>query len=143
MLKDTRVLAVQIDSSLFDELDEYVKGEKISKQQYISSLIKNDLEQKHQQKQEAEVKQTEDAPAKSWERDDVMKAIDDFIIKNGRVPSQKEYKNENGLPSYGAAGRSLDISLAQYGQKRLNELSEEGKIEQSGEPLFGEPVMNM
>ena len=26
--------------------------------------------------------------------------IDDFIIKNGRVPSQKEYKNENGLPSY-------------------------------------------
>lgn len=143
MLKDTRVLAVQIDSSLFDELDEYVKGEKMSKQQYISSLIKNDLEQKHQQKQEAEVKQTEDAPAKSWERDDVMKAIDDFIIKNGRVPSQKEYKNENGLPSYGAAGRSLYISPAQYGQKRLNELLEEGKIEQSGEPLFGEPVMNM
>lgn len=139
MLKDTRVLAVQIDSSLFDELDEYVKGEKISKQQYISSLIKNDLEQK----QEAEVKQTEDATAKSWERDDVMKAIDDFIIKNGRVPSQKEYKNENGLPSYGAAGRSLDISPAQYGQKRLNELSEEGKLGQSGEPLFGEPVMNM
>lgn len=143
MLKDTRVLAVQIDSSLFDELDEYVKGEKMSKQQYISSLIKTDLEQKQRQKQEAEVKQTEDAPAKSWERDDVMKAIDDFIIKNGRVPSQKEYKNENGLPSYGAAGRSLNISPAQYGQQRLSELLNADSIEQADNQQFGEPVMNM
>ncbi len=143
MLKDTRVLAVQIESSLFDELDDYVKGEKISKQQYISSLIKTDLKQKQRQNQEAEIKQTEDIQQKSWEKDDVMKAIDDFIIKNGRVPSQKEYKNENGLPSYGAAGRSLDISPAQYGQRRLSELSETGKIEHSDEPAIGEPVMNM
>ncbi len=85
MLKDTRVLAVQIESSLFDELDDYVKGEKISKQQYISSLIKTDLKQKQRQNQEAEIKQTEDIQQKSWEKDDVMKAIDDFIIKNGRV----------------------------------------------------------
>lgn len=143
MAKDTRVLAVQIDSSLFDKLDDYVKGEKISKQQYISNLIENDLEQKQQQSQEIEVKHTEDVPAKSWEKEDVMKAIDDFIIINGRVPSQKEYKNENGLPSYGAAGRSLDISPAQYGQQRLSELLNAGSIEQGdGQPL-DEPVMNM
>lgn len=143
MAKDTRVLAVQIDSSLFDKLDDYVKGEKMSKQQYISNLIENDLEQKQRQSQEIEVKHTEDAPAKSWEKEDVMKAIDDFIIKNGRVPSQKEYKNENGLPSYGAAGRSLDISPAQYGQQRLSELSNAGLIEQGDGQQFDEPVMNM
>lgn len=143
MAKDTRVLAVQIDSSLFDELDDYVKGEKISKQQYISNLIKNDLELKHRQSQEIEVKHTEESPAKSWEKEDVMKAIDDFIIKNGRVPSQKEYKNENGLPSYGAAGRSLDISPAQYGQQRLNELLNAGLIEQADSQQLGVPVMNM
>lgn len=143
MAKDTRVLAVQIDSSLFDKLDDYVKGEKMSKQQYISNLIENDLEQKQRQSQEIEVKHTEDAPVKSWEKEDVMKAIDDFIIKNGRVPSQKEYKNENGLPSYGAAGRSLDISPAQYGQQRLNELLNAGSIEQGDGQQLDEPVMNM
>ncbi len=143
MLKDTRVLAVQIDSSLFDELDEYVKGEKISKQQYVSNLIKNDLEQKQKMNQEIEVKHTEESQTKSWEKEDVMKAIDDFIIKNGRVPSQKEYKNENGLPSYGAAGRSLDISPAQYGQQRLNELLNTGLIEQSDGQQFGGLAMNM
>ncbi len=143
MLKDTRVLAVQIDSSLFDELDEYVKGEKISKQQYVSNLIKNDLEQKQKMNKEIEVKHTEESQTKSWEKEDVMKAIDDFIIKNGRVPSQKEYKNENGLPSYGAAGRSLDISPAQYGQQRLNELLNAGLIEQSDGQQFGGLAMNM
>lgn len=143
MVRNTRVLAVQVDNDLFDELDKYVGEEGITKQRYISDLIAGDLEQKMQQRQEIEVRQTEEAQQRGWERDDVMKAIDDFIIQNGRVPSQKEYKNENGLPSYGAAARCLETSPAQYGQRRLEELSYDGFAELPEEQELEEPIMQM
>ena len=143
MNRNTRVLAVQVENELFDEQDKYVGEAGITKQRYISDLIANDLEQKQQQRQEIEVKQTEDASQRGWERDDVMKAIDNFIIQNGRAPSQKEYKNENGLPSYGAAGRCLGASPAQYGQRRLEELFYEGFAELSEEQKPEEPIMSM
>lgn len=142
MVKDTRVLAVQLENDLFDKLDSHIKEEGITKQRYISDLIANDLEQKQQQRQEIEVKQVDDTQPKGWEKEDVMKAIDDFIVKNGRVPSQKEYKNENGLPSYGAAGRCLEMSPAQYGQQRMSELFYEGLAEQPEENIEN-PIMNM
>lgn len=51
MVKDTRVLAVQLENDLFDKLDSHIKEEGITKQRYISDLIANDLEQKQQQRQ--------------------------------------------------------------------------------------------
>lgn len=141
MNRNTRVLAVQVENDLFDELDKYVSGEGITKQKYISDLIAGDLEQKMKQRQEIAVKQTEEEQQRGWERDDVMRAIDDFIIQNGRVPSQKEYKNENGLPSYGAAARCLETSPAQYGQRRMEKLFYEGFTEPQEEQE--EPSMSM
>ena len=47
------------------------------------------------------------------------------MLENGRIPSQKEFKNENGLPSYGAAGRALDTSPAEYMRERFDVLMEE------------------
>ena len=143
MNRNTRVLAVQVDNDLFDELDKYVSGESITKQKYISNLIAGDLEQKQRQRQEIEVTQTEDALQRGWEKEDVMKAIDAFIIQNGRAPSQKEYKNENGLPSYGAAGRCLETSPAQYGQRRVEKMFYEGFTELSEEQEPEEPIMSM
>lgn len=143
MSRETRVLAVQVDNDLFDELDKYVSEAGITKQRYISDLIAGDLEQKMKQRQEIEVKQTDDIQQRGWEKEDVMKSIDDFIIQNGRVPSQKEYKNENGLPSYGAAARCLETSPAQYGQQRLNELLYNGFAEPAEEQEFESPMMQM
>lgn len=109
-----RVLAVQMSDDLFDKLGEYVKETGVTKQNYINDLVRKDI-MNHKQVQEIN-------PQKVWDRENVEKAIDDFIKINDRIPSQKEFKNENGLPSYGAAGRCLEESPAQYCQRKFNEI---------------------
>ena len=51
------------------------------------------------------------------------------MIENGRIPTQKEFKNENGLPSYNAAGRALEVSPAEYMKERFDEVMAEGQEE--------------
>lgn len=109
-----RVLAVQMSDDLFDKLGEYVKESGVTKQNYINELVRKDI-MSHRQSQEV-------SQPKVWDRENVEKAIDDFIKINDRIPSQKEFKNENGLPSYGAAGRCLEESPAQYCQRKFNEI---------------------
>lgn len=137
-MSEKRILAVEIDNALFDELDDFVKKNGLSKKQYVAEVIRENLAQS--MKQEQEVAEPEITIPKTWDRPEVEKAIDDFIIQNGRVPSQKEFKNENGLPSYGAAARALtEMSPAQYANQRFNEIN---NIEQdTGFDL--EPEMNM
>ena len=85
----------------------------------------------------------EELPAESqpriWEKDSVAAAIEQFINENGRTPTQKEFRNENGLPSYKAAAKILERSPAEYSQQRYEELSQEQAI---AEPEY-EPVMGM
>lgn len=123
-MSEGRILAVKIDGKLFDKLDEFVEQEKITKQKYVSELISKDIGQKMQQKaeqdKELDIKHTEGV--KTWDRAEVMDAIDDFMLQNRRIPKQTEFKNENGLPSYGAAGRALEMSPAEYMKERYEEL---------------------
>lgn len=119
-----RILAVEIDEALFDRLDEMLDEEHITKKKYISELLSRDLGQrmqlKAQQSENLEIKHTDDR--KVWDRAEVIDAIDDFMLKNRRIPKQTEFKNENGLPSYGAAGRALGMSPAEYMRERYDEL---------------------
>lgn len=124
MEKNERILAVGIDSKLFDKIDEIVDQDKISKKKYVTDLITKDIsirmQQKAEQEKELNIKHTESV--KTWDRAEVMDAIDDFILQNRRIPKQTEFKNENGLPSYGAAGRALERSPAEYMRERCDEL---------------------
>lgn len=119
-----RILAVEIDEALFDRLDEMLEEEHITKKKYISELLSRDLGQrmqlKAQQSENLEIKHTDDR--KVWDRAEVIDAIDDFMLKNRRMPKQTEFKNENGLPSYGAAGRAIEMSPAEYMRGRYDEL---------------------
>ena len=119
-----RVLAVEIDPKLFDEVDKIVEAEGITKLKYITDLLTNDIsqrmQQKHQQEKELDIKHTDGQ--RTWDRAEVMDAIDDFMLRENRIPRQIDFKNENGLPSYNAAGRALDISPAEYMKDRFEEL---------------------
>ena len=53
--------------------------------------------------------------------------IDNFMLRTGKIPKQTEFKNENGLPSYGAAGRALEMSPAEYMRERYDALGIETK----------------
>lgn len=132
MQEGTRVLAVSLSNEVFDKLDDYVKEAQVTKKQYVADLIEKDLEQKLQHKQEPvkeiEVRQAPDGQ-RVWDRAEVINALDDFMIQNGRIPTQKEFKNENGLPSYNAAGRALEISPAEYMKERFDELMDEQQEE--------------
>ncbi len=123
-MSEGRILAVKIDGKLFDKLDEFVEQEKITKQKYVSELISKDIGQRMQQKaeqdKEIDIKHTDGV--KTWDRAEVMDAIDDFMLQKRRIPKQTEFKNENGLPSYGAAGRALEMSPAEYMKERYEEL---------------------
>ena len=55
--------------------------------------------------------------------------IDNFMLRTGKIPKQTEFKNENGLPSYGAAGRALEMSPAEYIRERYDALGIETKQE--------------
>ena len=132
MQEGTRVLAVALSNDVFDKLDDYVKEMQVTKKQYVADLIEKDLEQKLQQKQEPakqiEVRQAPDGQ-QIWGRVEVINALDKFMIENGRIPTQKEFKNENGLPSYNAAGRALEVSPAEYMKERFDEVMAEGQEE--------------
>ena len=123
-MAEGRILAVKIDGKLFDKLDEFVEQEGMTKQKYVSELISKDISLRMQQKavqsKDLDIKHTDGL--KTWDRAEVMDAIDDFMLQNRRIPKQSEFKNENGLPSYGAAGRALDMSPAEYMKERFDEL---------------------
>lgn len=132
MQEGTRVLAVALSNEVFDKLDDFVKEAQVTKKQYVAELIEKDLEQKLQQKQELakqiEVRQAPDGQ-QIWGRVEVINALDKFMIENGRIPTQKEFKNENGLPSYNAAGRALEVSPAEYMKERFDEVMAEQQEE--------------
>lgn len=132
MQEGTRVLAVALSNEVFDKLDDFVKEAQVTKKQYVAELIEKDLEQKLQQKQapvkEIEVRQAPDGQ-QIWGRVEVINALDKFMIENGRIPTQKEFKNENGLPSYNAAGRALEASPAEYMKERFDEVMAEQQEE--------------
>ena len=115
-MAEGRILAVKIDGKLFDKLDEFVEQEGMTKQKYVSELISKDISLRMQQKavqnKDLDIKHTDGL--KTWDRAEVMDAIDDFMLQNRRIPKQTEFKNENGLPSYNAAGRALEMSPADY-----------------------------
>ena len=132
MQEGTRVLAVALSNEVFDKLDDFVKEAQVTKKQYVAELIEKDLEQKLQQKQvpakQIEVRQAPDGQ-QIWGRVEVINALDKFMIENGRIPTQKEFKNENGLPSYNAAGRALEVSPAEYMKERFDEVMAEQQEE--------------
>lgn len=122
-----RVLAVKIDAELFEELQKQVEKLNITKQQYLTELL---------EKAVSSMKLARITQGKTWNEEEVKKAIDEFISVNGRVPRQNEYKNENGLPSYGAASRAMNISPAQYAQEKFDSMI---KVDFSEEPDIEEP----
>lgn len=125
-----RVFAVQIDDDLFDAITERVKELGTTKRGYIESLTLKELRESQEAKQTAqsesdqENKENRNQP-KMWDAKEVSEAIDSFIEKNNRIPTQKEFKNENGLPSYKTAGRALEISPAEYMKAKYDELAGE------------------
>jgi len=128
MQEGTRVLAVSLSDEVFNKLDDYVKETNVTKKQYVADLIEKDLEQKMQHKQgpvkEIEIRNAPDTQ-RVWDKTEVINALDEFMIQNGRIPTQKEFKNENGLPSYNAAGRALEVSPAEYLKERFDEITSE------------------
>ena len=132
MQEGTRVLAVALSNDVFDKLDDYVKEMQVTKKQYVADLIEKDLEQKLQQKQapvkEIEVRQAPDGQ-QIWGRVEVINALDKFMIENGRIHTQKEFKNENGHPSYNSGGRALEVSPAEYMKERFDEVMAEQQEE--------------
>lgn len=140
MVDNRRILAVKMDSELFDEMKKQLKELGLTSQKFINDLVRKELDAiKLVQRQNI----TTDIQPKTLNREDVEKAIDDFIIRTGRVPRQAEYKNENGLPSYGAASRCLEMSAAVYGQQRFEELYESGMVDKEQDIGQSEPIMNM
>ena len=134
-----RVFAVQIDDDLFGAITERVKELGTTKRGYIESLTLKELRESQEAKQTAqsesdqENKENRNQP-KMWDAKEVSEAIDSFIEKNNRIPTQKEFKNENGLPSYKAAGRALEISPAEYMKERYDELAGEQVQESESVP---------
>jgi hypothetical protein len=116
-----RVMAINMEDKLFDELKEHIKKNGLTLKAYITDTISKDLDS-HKQKQE----ETPDDAVKQgkWERDDVVKALDNFMAQNNRVPTQKEFRSENGLPSYNAAQRCLEQVPSEYCRLRFEEMQE-------------------
>ncbi len=140
MVDNRRILAVKMDSELFDEMKKQLKELGMTSQKFINDLVKKELDAiKLVQRQNI----ISDVQPKTLNREDVEKAIDEFIIRTGRVPRQAEYKNENGLPSYGAASRCLEMSAAVYGQQRFDELYESGMVDKEQDIGRSEPIMSM
>jgi len=131
-MTEGRILAVKIDGKLFDKLDEFVCEEGTTKQKYISELISKDIslrmQQKAQMNKELDIKHTDSV--KTWDKAEVMNAIDEFMLQNRKIPRQTDFKNENGLPSYGAAGRALEMSPSEYMKERFEELVPEQQNEE-------------
>ena len=86
MLDERRVLAVKMENDLFVEMKQYLADNHITLQKFVNDLIKRELDS---------VKLVQETTQKNWDKEEVQKAIDDFIARNGRVPKQTEFKNEN------------------------------------------------
>ena len=140
MDRNTRVLAVHMENDLFCELKKHVKEQGMTTVKFINDLVKKELDGIKLEQQQTN---TPDIQPKMLNKEDVEKAIDDYIIRNGRVPRQTDYKNENGLPSYGAATRCLEMSAAVYGQQRFDELYESGMVDKQPDIVQDESTMNM
>ncbi len=136
MVNNKRILALEMDNELFEQLDDYVRSKGLSKKQYVAEVIKTDLEERLRQEQK--INDIKNFGSKNWEREEVENAIEDFIKQNGRTPGQKEFRNENGLPSYGAAARVLECSPSQYANQKMLEMfnMEQGE-EMSGQMMMG------
>ena len=162
-----RILAVQMNDAVFLALKEHIKNQGMTTKEYITKMVLRDMGAAQQTQaqestesmavQETEPEQTEqpavsevdseqpaeklpaEAQPRIWEKDSVAAAIEQFINENGRTPTQKEFRNENGLPSYKAAAKILEQSPAEYSQQRYEELSQEQAMD---EPEY-EPVMGM
>ena len=113
MEENIRILAVKLDGELFEKLKKYVEDNNLTMKGFVGGLIKEKM-------QGIEIAQK--ISQREWGKEEVKKAIDEFIYQNGRVPKQTEFRNENGLPSYGAAGRILEDSPARYAQEKLKEM---------------------
>ncbi len=136
MVNNKRILALEMDNELFEQLDDYVRSKGLSKKQYVAEVIKTDLAERLRQEQK--INDIKNSGSKNWEREEVENAIEDFIKQNGRTPGQKEFRNENGLPSYGAAARALECSPSQYANQKMLEMfnMEQGE-EMSGQMMMG------
>jgi hypothetical protein len=93
----------------------------------ISKDIGQKMQLKAQQENDLDVKHTDGL--KVWDKSEVIDAIDEFMLMHRRIPKQTEFKNENGLPSYGAAGRALEMSPAEYMKERFDEVMAEQQEE--------------
>jgi len=123
-----RVMAINMDDDLFDELKKHVKENGLTLKEYITDIISKDLKEHTLQQDEY----CDDAPCKAikWGKEDLITAIDDFITQNHRAPTQKEFRTENGLPSYNAARRCLEQLPSEYCRLRVQQLQVEEELEE-------------
>ena len=140
MVDNRRILAVKMDSELFDEMKKQLKELGLTSQKFINDLVKKELDAiKLVQRQSI----TADIQPKTLSKEDVEKAIEEYIIRFGRPPKQTEYKNENGLPSYGTASKCLGMSASLYGQEKAEELYESGMIDRPENTSYTNTIMNL
>lgn len=114
-----RVMAIQMEDNLFEEFKELIAESGKTQKAFVIEMIQRELDE-HKQQQTTGIEDKENSV--KWERENVVQAIDDFITQNNRVPSQKEFRSDNGLPSYKAAQRCLDQSPSEYCKSRIDEL---------------------
>lgn len=118
-----RVMAIQMEDNLFEEFKGLIEKSGKTQKAYVIDMIQNELDaQKQEQNQEQEVALNDEEKPVKWERENVIQAIDEFLLQNNRIPSQNEFRSDNGLPSYKAAQRYLEQSPAEYCNNRFEEL---------------------
>lgn len=137
---DRRVLAVKLEPELFMEMKRQVKILGLTEQKFIRDLVFRETEKL---KLSEEQNKTNDIQPKTLSKEDVEKAIEEYIIRFGRPPKQTEYKNENGLPSYGTASKCLGMSASLYGQEKAEELYESGMIDRPENTSYTNTIMNL
>ena len=76
-------------------------------------------------KEGAEIAENEQNEPQGWNKERVVAAIDRFILANGHIPGQKEYRAENNLPSYKAAKTHLEQSPALFCIERYDILMQQ------------------
>ena len=139
MEENKRILAVKMDEELFDSLKAYVKEQGVTTQKFVNDLVSKELENVRL----AQRQSPNESQPRVLTKTEVEKAIDEYIIRNNRVPKQTDYRNENNLPSYKSAARCLEMSPAEYGQQRFEELYESGMVDREPETTPNDQAMNM
>ena len=89
-MSEKRILAVEIDNTLFDELDDFVKKNGLSKKQYVAEIIRANLAQS--MKQEQEVAEPEITGPKGWDRPEVKKRLMILYCKTVEFHHRKNLK---------------------------------------------------